>query len=109
MRILWTEKRRFTMELADEFKIGGVDESGSGLAALMLRRKYSEDALRRCGLFFIYDDAAITPAALRPRFRGRLMIPIRDHQGRVVAFTARQTDLTPADDPARDAKYVNSP
>ena len=46
---------------------------------------------------------------LKHRFRGRLMIPIRDHQGRVVAFTARQTDLTPADDPAREAKYVNSP
>ena len=37
------------------------------------------------------------------------MIPIRDHQGRVVAFTARQLELTPADDPAREAKYVNSP
>ena len=48
-------------------------------------------------------------AALKPRFRGRLMIPIRDIQGRVVAFTARQTELTPADDPAHEAKYVNSP
>src|SRR5205085_6819116 len=47
--------------------------------------------------------------ALRSRFRGRLMIPIRDHQGRVVAFTARQTEMTPEDDPAREAKYVNSP
>jgi DNA primase len=37
------------------------------------------------------------------------MIPIRDHQGRVVAFTARQTALTPQDDPSREAKYVNSP
>ena len=37
------------------------------------------------------------------------MIPIRDHQGRVVAFTARQTDRTPEDDPAHEAKYVNSP
>jgi DNA primase len=37
------------------------------------------------------------------------MIPIRDHQGRVVAFTARQTQLTPQDDPSREAKYVNSP
>jgi DNA primase len=46
---------------------------------------------------------------MRPRFRGRLMIPIRDHQGRVAAFTARQLELTPADDPAREAKYVNSP
>jgi DNA primase len=37
------------------------------------------------------------------------MIPIRDHQGRVAAFTARQTELTPDDDPAHEAKYVNSP
>ena len=109
MRTLWTEQRRFSIELADEFKIGAVDEAGSGLGAVLMRKKYSEEALRRCGLFFIYDDAQITLGALRPRFRGRLMIPIRDHQGRVVAFTARQTELTPEDDPAREAKYVNSP
>ncbi len=108
-RTYWLEKRRFGMELADEFKIGAADETGSGLGAALLRRKYSEEALRRCGLFFIYDDAQITLHALRPRFRGRLMIPIRDHQGRVVAFTARQTERTPEDDPAREAKYVNSP
>lgn len=106
---LWTDKRRFAPEIADEFKIGAVDAQGSGLGAALLRRKFSEEALRRCGLFFIYDDAQVTLHALRPRFRGRLMIPIRDHQGRVVAFTARQTDLTPQDDPAREAKYVNSP
>ncbi len=109
MRTYWAEKRRFPAELADEFKIGAADATGSGLGAAMLKRKYSEAALRQCGLFFIYDDAVITLGALRPRFRGRLMIPIRDHQGRVVAFTARQTELTPADDPAREAKYVNSP
>jgi DNA primase len=108
-RRYWTEKRRFTPELADEFKIGAVDEHGSGLGALLLRRKFSEEALRRCGLFFIREDAPLTLGTLRSRFRGRLMIPIRDHQGRVVAFTARQSDLTPADDPAREAKYVNSP
>lgn len=109
MRKLWVEKRRFPLELASEFKIGAVDANGSGLGALLLKKKFSEEALRRCGLFFIYDDAQITLGALRPRFRGRLMIPIRDHQSRVVAFTARQTDLTPEDDPAREAKYVNSP
>ena len=37
------------------------------------------------------------------------MIPIRDHQGRVVAFTARQLEITPQDDPSHEAKYVNSP
>ena len=109
MRTYWTEKRRFAPELADEFKIGAADAAGSGLGAVLMKRKFSEEALRRCGLFFIYDDAQLTLGALRPRFRGRLMIPIRDHQGRVVAFTARQTELTPDDDPAHEAKYVNSP
>ena len=37
------------------------------------------------------------------------MIPIRDVQGRVIAFTARQLSETPSDDPSREAKYVNSP
>ena len=108
-REYWTLRRRFTLELAGEFKIGAADEKGGGLADFLLRRKFSEEALRRCGLFFLNEGAPLAAAALRPRFRGRLMIPIRDHQGRVVAFTARQTDRTPADDPARDAKYVNSP
>lgn len=109
MRALWSDKRRFAPEIADDFKIGAADAHGSGLGAALMRRKFSEEALRKCGLFFIYDDAQITLHSLRPRFRGRLMIPIRDHQGRVCAFTARQTELTPDDDPAKDAKYVNSP
>jgi DNA primase len=109
MRAYWTEKRRFPPELADEFKIGAASPEDSGLAARLLKRHYSEDALRQCGLFFTREGSQLSAGSLRPRFRGRLMIPIRDHQGRVVAFTARQTELTPADDPAHEAKYVNSP
>jgi len=109
MRAYWVNDRRFSLELAEEFKIGVAASDGGGLGAAIARKRYSEDALRQCGLFFIRDDAMITVGALRSRFRGRLMIPIRDHQGRVVAFTARQTKLTPDDDPAKEAKYVNSP
>jgi len=109
MREYWNKKRRFPIEVADEFKIGAADPMDNTLAAALLKKKYSEDALRQCGLFFVRDGALLALGSLKPRFRGRLMIPIRDHQGRVVAFTARQTDLTPSDDPAREAKYVNSP
>jgi DNA primase len=109
IRNYWVKNRRFTPDLAEEFKIGFAPPEDSGLAAALLKKKFSEDALRQCGLFFVRDGAVLTLGALRPRFRGRLMIPIRDHQGRVVAFTARQLELTPADDPAREAKYVNSP
>ena len=109
IRDYWTNNRKFTPELGDEFKIGFASPEDTGLAAVMLKRKFSEEALRQCGLFFLRDGAVLTLSALRPRFRGRLMIPIRDHQGRIVAFTARQLELTPEDDPAREAKYVNSP
>ncbi len=109
MRSYWTDQRRFSHELADEFKIGAAEPADASLAAILLKKKHSEDALRQCGLFFVREGGILGLGSLKPRFRGRLMIPIRDHQGRVVAFTARQTDLTPQDDPAREAKYVNSP
>ncbi|MEN9663613.1 MAG: hypothetical protein RL324_2562 [Verrucomicrobiota bacterium] len=109
MREYWTGQRKFPRELADEFRIGAAGPNGSGLGDFLMRKKFSEAALRQCGLFFVREEATLTLGSLKPRFRGRLMIPIRDHQGRVVAFTARQTDLTPDDDPAREAKYVNSP
>jgi DNA primase len=109
MRTYWQTKRRFPLELAEEYKVGAADAVDNSLAGVLLKKKYSEDALRQCGLFFVREGALMGLGALKPRFRGRLMIPIRDHQGRVVAFTARQTDLTPGDDPAREAKYVNSP
>jgi DNA primase len=109
IRHYWVSNRRFTPELAEDFKIGFAPPEDSGLAAAMLKRKFSEEGLRQCGLFFIRDGVIPTLGVMRPRFRGRLMIPIRDHQGRVVAFTARQLELTPKDDPSHEAKYVNSP
>jgi len=109
MRAYWQNVRRFAPELADEFKIGAAAPDGSGLFSRLYKEHHTEEALRKCGLFFVRDNEPLTLHTVRPRFRGRLMIPIRDHQGRVVAFTARATDLTPADDPAHEAKYVNSP
>ena len=64
-------------ELAEEFKIGAASPEDSGLAARLLKHRYSEDALRQCGLFFTREGMPLSAGALRPRFRGRLMIPIR--------------------------------
>lgn len=108
IRDYWTKNRKFTPELADEFKIGFAPVEDAALAALLMKRGFSSEALKQCGLFFLRGDHVVM-GSLRPRFRGRLMIPIRDHQGRVVAFTARQLELTPKDDASHEAKYVNSP
>jgi DNA primase len=104
VREYWSGKRRFTPEVAEDFKIGCADPDGGRLLERLRKRGFSDDALRQCGLFFVRGTLP-----LQPRFRGRLTIPIRDFQGRIVAFTARQLEITPADDPAREAKYVNSP
>ncbi len=108
VREYWMANRGFPMEVADEHKIGLSPVNQRELTAECRRKGISFEALKECGLFYQRGSRA-DEASLLPRFRGRLMIPIRDHQGRPIAFTARQLDLTPADDPSRDAKYINSP
>lgn len=104
IRDYWTRERKFSLEVAEDFKIGFADPGGCDLFTRLKKQGVSDDALSQCGLFFLRGSDR--PLA---RFRGRLMIPIRDHQGRIVAFTARQLSVTPQDDPAHEAKYVNSP
>ncbi|MDP0499284.1 MAG: DNA primase [Verrucomicrobiota bacterium JB022] len=108
VRTYWQEKRGFTLDLAKEFKIGFAPPQGTKLNELLVQKGFSDDALRQCGLFYARDHVS-DPRRWLNRFRGRLMVPIRNYQGQVIAFTARQLDLTPEDDPAREAKYINSP
>ncbi|NBB77954.1 MAG: DNA primase [Verrucomicrobia bacterium] len=108
VRTYWTESRGFTEETAEEVKIGYAPAAREALALYCKERNISTAAMHRSGLFFARDGEQ-NHAYFKSRFRGRLMIPIRDVQGRVVAFTARQLPQTPEDDPAREAKYVNSP
>ncbi|MGJ8653524.1 MAG: DNA primase [Opitutaceae bacterium] len=108
VREYWQEQRGFSMETADEVKIGYAPASRNAFALYCRDKKISPAAMHQSGLFFARDHEQ-NHENFKSRFRGRLMIPIRDVQGRVVAFTARQLPQTPADDPAREAKYVNSP
>ncbi|MGB1126790.1 MAG: DNA primase [Opitutales bacterium] len=108
VRKYWKEQRGFTGEVAKEFKIGYAPTAQNALAIYCKAKNISIGAMQASGLFFARDREQ-EYANFKSRFRGRLMIPIRDVQGRVVAFTARQLEQTPQDDPAREAKYVNSP
>ena len=101
IRAFWTQTRKFPLDLAKEFLVGYAPTDAAGLIALLREKKHSPEALRECGLFFANG--------MHPRFRGRLMIPIRDVQKRVVGFAARQTPMTPTDIEYEKGKYVNSP
>jgi DNA primase len=108
VRTYWKEDRGFDRETAEEVRIGYAPVSINALALYLQEKGITTDAMQQSGLFFARDYEK-DHSRFKSRFRGRLMIPIRDVQGRVVAFTARQLPQTPQDDPAREAKYINSP
>ncbi len=108
MRNYWVKERRFELETAKDYKIGFAPVDGNLLVACLERKQISLEAMLKCGIFYGPQNTKRIQQ-LSARFRGRLMIPIRDIQGRVIAFTARKTALTPNDHASEEAKYINSP
>ena len=102
IRKYWTDERKFSLEDAKKMRIGYSPISSEPLEKIL--EKY--DFVPESGLFF---SNGARDRRLFPRFRGRLMIPICDSQGRVIAFTARKTKFTPKDIAYEEGKYVNSP
>lgn len=92
-------KRQFTKEVALAFRLGYAPNNGDALLTFLLQKGFTEAEITGAGL-----TARRYRGGVQDMFRGRLMIPLMDAQGRVVGFTARLL----ADDP--DApKYINTP
>ena len=109
VRTYWLEKRRFSMEVAESFKIGFDLPTGDALLQFLLKKGFSPKALMESGIF-TGPEGAPDVRRMRSRFRGRMMIPIREpSQGQVVAFTARELFCTPGAETMKLGKYVNSP
>ncbi len=98
-------------EAIARFRIGFAPESGF-LLRDKLKPLADEDALRESGLFSwkereesrTGEPSKPAPAALYSKFRNRIMFPICNETGKVIAFTGR---TLAADD--RGPKYLNSP
>jgi len=102
------------------FRIGYAPESGF-LLRDRLKGEADEEALRESGLFSWKENAgpstpplgdsgrddgkANAKAAIYSKFRNRIMFPICNESGRVIAFTGR----TLAADEKAGPKYLNSP
>lgn len=91
-------KRQFSKETALEWRLGYSPESGTALMDFLRERKFSAEEIKQAGL------SAQRYRGTGDMFRGRLMIPLQDPQGRVVGFTARLLK------DVKDApKYINTP
>ena len=106
IRKYWVEERGFTLEDAKELRIGFAPVDSIELKRLFYRKKYTPEAIIGSGIFSAREGER-NIKNFYPRFRGRMMVPICDIQGRVIAFTARKTQFTPVG-PSEEGKYVNS-
>ena len=92
--------RGLTKETIRAWSLGFAPEAWRALLEELTAAGFTIPELLACGLI---KEADGKPGTYYDRFRNRLMFPIRDSAGRVVAFTGRALD------PNDQAKYLNSP
>jgi DNA primase len=98
----YLEERGISAEMIESFKLGFAPCDRDFLHKFLKQKGYSDDFLERSGLFSQkYKKMSL--------FSGRLMFPITDRQGRVVAFGGRAMPGAIQSDGKEPPKYINSP
>ncbi|MFC3674023.1 DNA primase [Ferrovibrio xuzhouensis] len=97
--LAYLQKRGLKPETIERFRLGFAPASRTAMKEALLARGLPEPLLVEAGLLIKPEDGG----ASYDRFRNRVMFPIGDRRGRIIAFGGRALD---ADAPA---KYLNSP
>ncbi|NDC21902.1 DNA primase [bacterium] len=93
------KNRNYSKQTALEWRIGYSPNNGTAMIDFAKSKNYTDQEIQQAGLSsFNYKNQPVD------MFRGRLMIPLQDPQGRVIGFTARQLDNN-----ANAPKYINTP
>jgi DNA primase len=82
-----------------KFRLGYAPESRNALKEHLAGKGASREQIEACGLVVFGDDIPVS----YDRFRDRIMFPIEDTRGRIIAFGGRALS------PDVPAKYLNSP
>ena len=90
-------KRGITSEAIEKWGLGYAPDLWDGLLTYLKRKGFNEEEGIGAGVLRAGDRGAYD------WFRGRLIVPIKDARGRVIAFGGRATR------PDQPGKYVNSP
>jgi len=93
----YVSRRGLTPETIDDFGLGYAERSGRALARLFEREGFPADLMEASGLIGRRQDGS-----LYDKFRNRLMFPIRNEKGKIIAYGGRA--LSADDEP----KYLNS-
>ncbi|WP_332060495.1 DNA primase [Bartonella sp. CB74] len=95
----YLDARGVTPKLAERFRIGFAPMGRTALKEALSARGISIKQMENCGLLQSSEDSTVS----YDRFRNRIMFPIEDLRGRVVAFGGRALNKNTR------AKYLNSP
>jgi len=93
----YLNQRELTDETQKTFRLGYAIDSWDALSTYLRQKGATQQQIERSGLVVKKDEGGSYD-----RFRGRLMFPVFDHQGRPIAFGGRTLKN-------EDAKYINSP
>lgn len=94
-------KRGLKEDTINKFRIGFIPLDWRLLYTHLKNKKYSDAEIEKAGLIKKPEEAG---KGYYDRFRGRIMFPISDSSGRVIAFSGRILV-----DDGKSAKYLNSP
>lgn len=97
----YLHERGLKDETIKRFRIGYIPSDWRLLYTYLKNKKYSDTDIEKAGLIKKPDEAG---KGYYDRFRGRVMFPISDSSGRVIAFSGRILV-----DDGKSAKYMNSP
>jgi DNA primase len=95
----YLRERGVSDEMRDAFRIGFGGAGRHGLKGHLAAKGFGAEEMAEAGVIISGEDIAVS----YDRFRERLIFPIRDHRGRVIAFGGRALSSSVK------AKYVNSP
>ncbi|MBV9617960.1 MAG: DNA primase [Verrucomicrobia bacterium] len=99
----YLKKRGIDKTVAKNWQLGFAPESWDAFSKWALDRGYSRTQLLQSGLVKPRDEEQAS-GEFYDRFRGRIMFPICNDVGEVIAFSGRLLESDP-----QAAKYVNSP
>lgn len=101
----YLKARGINAEMAKRWQMGYAPENKGLYREWAMQQKLSEQALVEAGIFSVADqDENGRGGRAYPRWRHRLMFPIRNDNGDVIAFSGRLLEKK-----ENTGKYVNSP
>lgn len=100
----YLKKRGLEEKTIKNFRIGFIKDDWRLLYSHLIRSRFTDAEIEKAGLSKKAEGNSSGEQRFYDRFRGRIMFPISDSSGRIIAFSGRIFH-----DDGKSAKYLNSP